>query len=1007
VTISITWCRPGDALDELAAAVARAKAGRPLRPVSVVVPTNAAGVMARRALGARGGVAAVDMVTLFRLAELMAAPSLTASGRRPVSTPVVDLAIRQVLDREPGMFAPVAEHPSTVVALRDLHRELRAAGGPATAALAGASARGREAARVSASTTTLLRDRWYDEGDLLARAVDVAVAGVPERLEQTVLHLPQRLGRPEAALVRAIAGSGDVQVLIAATGSQPGDRELHDIAAAIDESATSATAALRPVASVVDVGIVSATDADDEVRVAVRRIVDAARSGVAFDRMAVLWPADRPYARLVEHHLGEVDVPWNGRPGTLLTERLVPRLLLDLLDVDRRGLRRRDLFELLADVPARGLDGRRLPRAAWERVSRAAGVSRDDHWAPRLTAFARDLRARAVDGTSSRADAADELVTFVAALRRTLGPPGSTRTWREWATWCTAQLERWIGRADLAALDEEEARAWDETVKVLDRLGDLDQVGPPVRRRELRATLLAELEVAPARAGRVGTGVTVGSLTGAAGLDVDVAVVLGAADGALPPLPRVDPLVSDADRAAAGLDTADAHAARAHRQFLSVLDSCGSVLVTYPRGDLRTTSHREPSRWLAAHLGDVPVRHTASHVAGLMGTAFPVCAREHRLRRRATHTAAGGDVGAAPGAAVDVVLQRALQLRAARRSTQLTVYDGDLSAVPVPPLDRPVSPTQLEAWAACPHAYFVRYLLGVREIDEPGDALAITPIDRGSALHEALDGFHGAVLRGELPQPGADGWTTTHADALGEIFDRVAAATELAGRTGRAASWMDERERMRADLLDWLRADHVHVVDRRARVVSSEWRFGADGTVTLSLPGGRLLAVTGAIDRVDESADGFVVTDHKTGRFDRYRAISATDPTAGGTMLQLPAYAAATLALTGRPDATVRAEYSFFRAGGYRRVGYTFDPQVWTSVGEALGRVVAGIEAGFYPSVPERPGWSPFVPCADCEPDGLGRTERWIEWQAKCHDPRLAPWFGEPADATADDGHEP
>jgi ATP-dependent helicase/nuclease subunit B len=984
VTLSFTWCRPGDALDQLAAAVARAKAGHPLRPVSVVVPTNAAGVMARRALGARGGVAAVDMVTLFRLAELMAAPSLTASGRLPVSTPVVDLAIRQVLSRDPGMFAPVAEHASTVVALRDLHRELRASGGPATAAIAGASARGREAARVSVGTTSLLGDRWYDEGDLLARAVEVAGTGVPERLAHTVLYLPQRLGALEAALVRAIARSADVDVLLAATGSEPADRELHDIAAMLDPAAPpeAGTVDMLPEEGTVDivpeegtvdivpeegtvdivpeegtVDIVSATDADDEVRLAMRRIVDAARSGVAFARMAVLWPADRPYARLVEHHLRDVDVPWNGRPGTLLTERLVPRLLLDLLDVDRRGLRRRDLFELLADVPARGLDGRRLPRAAWERVSRAAGVSRDDHWAPRLTAFARDHRARAADGSSSRADAADELAAFVDALRRTLGPPASTRAWREWASWCTVQLERWIGRADLAALGDEEAIAWDETVKVLDRLADLDEVGPAVRRHEFRTTLLAELEVAPARAGRVGTGVTVGSLTGAAGLDVDVAVLLGAADGLLPPLPRIDPLVGDADRVAAGLDTADAHAGRTQRQFLSLLDSCSSILVTYPRGDLRTTSHREPSRWIAAHLADVPVRHTASHVAALIGTEFPVCAREHRLRRRTTHTAAGGQVATAPGAASDVVLQRALRLRAARRSPALTAYDGDLSTVGVPPLDRPVSPTQLEAWAACPHAYFVRYILGVREIDEPGDTLAITPMDRGSALHEALDVFHRTVLRGDLPQPDADGWSDAHAVALGEIFDRVAATTELAGRTGRVASWMDERERMRADLLDWLRADRERVVDRGARVISSEWRFGNDGDVTLTLPSGRRLAVTGSIDRVDESVDGFVVTDHKTGRSDRFRSISTDDPTAGGTMLQLPAYAAATLALTGRPDAPVRAEYSFFRAGGYKRVGYTFDERVWASVGQAVSGIVDGIEAGFYPSVPERPGW--------------------------------------------------
>ena len=53
--------------------------------------------MARRALGRQGGVAAVDMLTLYRLAELIGSPALVADGRSPVSTAVVDLAIRRVL----------------------------------------------------------------------------------------------------------------------------------------------------------------------------------------------------------------------------------------------------------------------------------------------------------------------------------------------------------------------------------------------------------------------------------------------------------------------------------------------------------------------------------------------------------------------------------------------------------------------------------------------------------------------------------------------------------------------------------------------------------------------------------------------------------------------------------------------------------------------------------------------------------------------------------------------
>ena len=68
------------------------------------------------------------MVTLNRLAELVAGPALAAAGRSPMSTPVVDLAIGAVLAADPGPFGPVATHPSTVVALRELHGELRLAG---------------------------------------------------------------------------------------------------------------------------------------------------------------------------------------------------------------------------------------------------------------------------------------------------------------------------------------------------------------------------------------------------------------------------------------------------------------------------------------------------------------------------------------------------------------------------------------------------------------------------------------------------------------------------------------------------------------------------------------------------------------------------------------------------------------------------------------------------------------------------------------------------------------
>src|SRR5829696_9943866 len=111
-------------------------------------PPNPAGVAARRQLGRLGGVAAVDMITLYRLAERLAGPVLRADQRLPVSSAVVDLAVRGVLAEHSTAFDDVRQHSSTVVALRDLYRELRISGPQTFDQLAKSSRRGRDAVRV-------------------------------------------------------------------------------------------------------------------------------------------------------------------------------------------------------------------------------------------------------------------------------------------------------------------------------------------------------------------------------------------------------------------------------------------------------------------------------------------------------------------------------------------------------------------------------------------------------------------------------------------------------------------------------------------------------------------------------------------------------------------------------------------------------------------------------------------------------------------------------------------
>lgn len=82
----VMWTGYGAAAYEaLRGVVGEVKGGDPLAPVSVLVPTNLCGVIARRVLArgvaGRAGVAGLSVLTVDRLAELIAAPALTGAGR--------------------------------------------------------------------------------------------------------------------------------------------------------------------------------------------------------------------------------------------------------------------------------------------------------------------------------------------------------------------------------------------------------------------------------------------------------------------------------------------------------------------------------------------------------------------------------------------------------------------------------------------------------------------------------------------------------------------------------------------------------------------------------------------------------------------------------------------------------------------------------------------------------------------------------------------------------------
>ena len=118
----VQYGRP--ATDALATAITAAQDGDPLAPVTVIVPSNGAGLAARRVLGATRGLANVGFVTPYALAAKLGGPRAAATGQGRLTQPMLVAAIRQELRADPGPYAPVATHVGTERALARRYGEL-------------------------------------------------------------------------------------------------------------------------------------------------------------------------------------------------------------------------------------------------------------------------------------------------------------------------------------------------------------------------------------------------------------------------------------------------------------------------------------------------------------------------------------------------------------------------------------------------------------------------------------------------------------------------------------------------------------------------------------------------------------------------------------------------------------------------------------------------------------------------------------------------------------------
>jgi RecB family exonuclease len=1007
------------AYEALVAAVQDFKAADPLDLVTVVVPSQLVAVTARRHLARSsndgGGIAAVEFLTLRRIAERIAAPGLAASGRRPAVASVLAAAVRAELRQAPGLLAPVAEHDATVRAVVKTHRELRDISPTAVTAVAGSGALTADVVRLHRAVLARLSD-WYDERDLLDAASAQAEAA---DLGRVVLFLPGRLAPAERELVSALAQAADVRAICGATGLERLDGWITALPGATDDD----TERAEPIGR----RLLHASDADDEVRCVVRNLVKAMETS-APHRVAILWSRADPYARLLADHLAAAGITWHGSGVAPLAERSVARGVLGLLALADDGLRRDAVFAWMAGTRVVRLDGTPVPSQRWERISRLAGVVEEGDWNPRLTGLADSLRADAakaqesvdngddtvawlIERNTNEAARCDELREFIDELRDRLAEIRAATSWSVMGDWIEAARREILGLADEATnLADGELLALLRIRSHARGLALLDDVDPVARLRDLRDGLEQLLTDEVPAHGRPGDGVFVGPVSAASGVLADRVFVVGLADDIYPGRIAEDALLPDEARAASSGELANLRDRidDRHRSLLIALSAAPDVTVSFPRGDLRRSSERLPSRWilptlralagnpkleatkwessLTAAVGrGAQIEASRSYAESIRTTATPTSEQEWRQR-----AAAGGD-----NLSTDPITTSGRTLLTARSSDVVTRFDGLIGASAPNPTDagRAISPTSLEGWVKCPFSYFMSRLLRVNPVESPEDVFRISAPDKGNIVHQS---FELLLEEGNLPAP-TEKWSARHHRRLAEIALSVCGEYEARGLTGNPVLWLQDRAELIASLDKALDDDDIYRARRAATWELAELPIGRRGKppVSVQLPDGSELLFNGYADRVDRADDGtLIVVDIKSGKSEGFKGLDLDNPTKGGSKLQLPIYGLAARQQHGTPDTKVEAEYWFVGRDLGVRIGYEITDQVLTEYARVLGLIVDGLRAGVFPLVPVAPtSWSSWVDCDYCDPDGLGTTERHRQWTAKSQDPALAAYL--------------
>ena len=1017
-----------------------------MAPVTVVSPSRYASLALRQELGDKGFIN-VRFIQMPVLAELLGGAALAAKGKKPLTSTLHSISLRQVLSQTTGLLQPVRLHARTQSSVRSAFRRLRHFDEGELADLAAIGGVASEVVSLYHRHRQALADEWFDSEDLAneaAEAVRKGEAAALDDLGHIIVFLPRPFSPGEIALAVALASIQRCTIILGVTGDEQGDKLIGDLQGRLEPVLGEAVPVAGPVPPATTpqeaIHLHMAPSSHAELRWVIRQIVAEAGTGsTPFHRMAVLYRVENPYGTLIRDELAISGIPMAGPGRDLLADTPAGRTLLGLLDLPANDFRRDEVMEWLTgcSVKPAGSSPHDFSPSRWDAISRQAGiVGGPEQWRERLSNYARSAREQAERGerdgsiSEARATAMQDNATSALALRdfvldlaEALTPPTDGSAWTTFCEWQSNLLKDYLARPsagiggdDLDDFDREVERV----LQLLEEVKSADFLGGAATVDEFRQVVRDALQAPQGHLGPTGRGVFVSSFANTAGMRFDKVWLVGMIEGAVPPALRPDPLLPQGDLTGRGsLTPAQRRMAEERYDYLAALATAPRRTLSYPIAESASRRAAHPSRWFLEqaselagrpiHSGDLPslaeepwLSVTKSAEDALDGLVDDGLADllDYRLDRLVRWKKAGNPIVVHP-LAVGGSLARAANMGRARRSRRFTEYDGNLEQAAAGSsfgqlLERqPISPTRLEAWATCPFRYFLGNVLWLGALETPEDTTRITPLERGKLIHKILEDFIVQSRDAGLVPPPGQPWTEADNHRLMQIAEREFEAARARGVTGKPLLWELEKQNIRDDLGTFLVAEAGIREQIKTGEIRVEAPFGwGDGSPDV-LDEAAGLRFRGLIDRVDISADGksVLVMDYKTGSPRPYAGLEE-DSIDHGKRLQLGIYSLAAQRMA--PNATdVKAAYWLTSGRGEFRFAPRdrFDINDSDTAGrfrDGVTTVVEGIRSGVFPANPGEMGRYGFINCQYCDFDSLCPSRRGYIWETKKSDDSAA-----------------